>query len=94
MFELSVGCHPRLVKRAHPDSPPDQIIVWVQEFIEKLTRRVSRLKTVQSINVDRGERIKLIAVVPEKAATTEEWLKLVGEHRVIELQPTDLESSE
>jgi hypothetical protein len=51
-------------------------------------------KPVQSINVDREERIKLIAVVPEKAATTEEWLKLVGEQRVIEHQPTDHESTE
>jgi hypothetical protein len=51
-------------------------------------------KPVQSINVDREERIKLIAVVPEKAATTEEWLKLVGEQRVIEHQPTDLESTD
>ena len=51
-------------------------------------------KPVQSINVDREERIKLIAVVPEKAATTEEWLKLVGEERLIEHQPTDLESTE
>jgi hypothetical protein len=34
-------------------------------------------KPVQSINVDREERIKFIAVVPAKPATTEEWLKLV-----------------
>jgi hypothetical protein len=40
------------------------------------------------------ERVKLIAVVPQKAATTEEWLKLVGEQRVIEHQPTDFESTE
>ena len=51
-------------------------------------------KPVQSINVDREERIKLIAVVPQKASSTEEWLKLVGEQRVIEHQPTDLESTE
>jgi hypothetical protein len=51
-------------------------------------------KPVQSINVDREERIKLIAVVPQKAASTEEWLKLVGEQRAIEHQPTDLESTE
>src|SRR5262245_41971298 len=47
-------------------------------------------KPVQSINVDREERIKLIAVVPQKAATTEEWLRLVGEQRVIEHKPIDL----
>jgi len=51
-------------------------------------------KPVQSINVDREERIKLIAIVPEKSATTEDWLKAIGEHRVIEHQPTDLESTE
>jgi hypothetical protein len=51
-------------------------------------------KPVQSINVDREERIKLIAVVPQKASSTEEWLKIVGEQRVIERQPTDLESTE
>ncbi len=43
-------------------------------------------KPVQSINVDREEHIKLIAVVAEKAATTEQWLKLVGEQRVIACQ--------
>jgi hypothetical protein len=51
-------------------------------------------KAIQQHQVDMEERIKLIAVVPEKAASTEEWLRLVGEQRVIEHQPTDLESSE
>ena len=51
-------------------------------------------KPVQSINVDREERIKMIAVVPQKAATTEEWLKLVGEQRAIEHQPIDLDSTD
>jgi len=51
-------------------------------------------KPVQAINVDREERIKLIAIVPEKSATTEDWLKLIGEEKVIEHQPTDLESTE
>jgi len=51
-------------------------------------------KPVQSINVDREERIKLIAVVPQKASSTEEWLKLVGEQRVIDHQPTDVESTD
>ena len=46
-------------------------------------------KPVQSINVDREERIKLIAVVPQKASSTEEWLKLIGEQRVIEHQPIE-----
>ena len=27
------------------------------------------------------ERIRLIAIVPEKTATTEDWLKLVGEQQ-------------
>ena len=40
-------------------------------------------KPTQQINVDKEERIKLIAVVPQKAASTEEWLKLV-EGKVIE----------
>ena len=51
-------------------------------------------KPVQSINVDKEERIKLIAVVPEKSATTEDWLRAIGETKVIEHQPTDLESTE
>ena len=51
-------------------------------------------KAIQQHQVDMEERIKLIAVVPRKAATTEEWLKLVGEQRVIEHQPTDLEGTE
>jgi hypothetical protein len=51
-------------------------------------------KPVQSINVDGEERIKLIAVVPEKSATTEDWLKAVGEQRVIEHRSTDLEGTE
>jgi hypothetical protein len=51
-------------------------------------------KPVQSINVDREERIKLIAVVPAKSASTEDWLKAIGEQRVIEHQPTDPESTE
>ena len=46
-------------------------------------------KSVQAINVDKEERIKLIAVVPEKSATTEDWLKAIGEHKVIEHQPAD-----
>ncbi len=35
-------------------------------------------KAIQQHQFDMEERVKLIAVVPEKAATTEEWLKLVG----------------
>jgi hypothetical protein len=46
-------------------------------------------KSVQAINVDKEERIKLIAVVPQKASSTEEWLRLVNEQRVIEHQPTE-----
>jgi len=41
-------------------------------------------KAVQQMNIDKEERIKLIAVVPEKSATTEDWLKLIGESKVIE----------
>ena len=42
-------------------------------------------KPVQQINVDKEERIKLIAVVPEKSATTEDWLKLIeGKAEVVE----------
>ena len=50
-------------------------------------------KPVQSINVDREERIKLIAVVPQKAATTEEWLKLIDQQKVIEHQPINRDST-
>jgi hypothetical protein len=39
-------------------------------------------------------RARLIAVVPQKASSTEEWLKLVGEQRTIEHRQTDLESTE
>jgi hypothetical protein len=74
----------KLVKAAEAGVP------WaIRELIDRTDG-----KPVQAINVDREERIKLIAVVPQKAATTEEWLKLVGEQRVIEHQPTDLESTE
>ena len=34
-------------------------------------------KAIQQHQFDMEERIKFIAVVPEKAATTEEWLRLV-----------------
>jgi hypothetical protein len=51
-------------------------------------------KAIQQMQIDKEERIKLIAVVPEKSASTEEWLKLVGEQRVIEHQPANPESSE
>ena len=51
-------------------------------------------KPVQSINVDREERIKLIAVVPEKSASTEDWLRAIGETKTIEHQPADIESTE
>src|SRR5262245_31873635 len=51
-------------------------------------------KPVQSINVDREERIKLIATGPAEAATTEEWLKLIGEQKVIEHQPIDSDNTE
>jgi hypothetical protein len=51
-------------------------------------------RPVQQHQFDMEERIKLVAVVPRKASSTEEWLKLVGEHRVIEHRPTDLESTE
>jgi hypothetical protein len=51
-------------------------------------------KAIQQMQIDREDRIKFIAVVPEKSATTEDWLKLIGEERVIEHQPTDLESTD
>ena len=44
-------------------------------------------KPTQQINVDKEERIKLIAVVPEKSATTEDWLRLIGEGKVIDHEP-------
>jgi hypothetical protein len=51
-------------------------------------------KAIQQMQIDREDRIKFIAVVPEKSASTEEWLKLVGEQRAIEHQPTNLKSTE
>jgi hypothetical protein len=41
-------------------------------------------KPMQQIQVDREDRIKLVAVVPQKANSTEEWLKLIQEQKVIE----------
>jgi hypothetical protein len=38
-------------------------------------------KAIQQHQVDMEERIKLIAVVPQKAASTEDWLKLIGEQQ-------------
>jgi hypothetical protein len=72
-----------LVKHLHAADPR----VSVAAAREILDRAYG--KPVQSINVDREERIKLIAIVPQKAATTEEWLKLVGEQRVIEHHPVE-----
>ena len=77
-----------LVKQLHASDPR----VSVAAAREILDRAYG--KPVQSINVDREERIKLIAVVPAKSASTEDWLKAIGEQKVIEHQPTDLESRE
>ena len=77
-----------LVKHLHASDPR----VSVAAAREILDRAYG--KPVQSINVDKEERIKLIAVVPEKSATTEDWLRAIGETKVIEHQPTDLESTE
>ncbi len=60
-----------LVKHLH-SSDPRVSVAAAREILDRAYG-----KPVQSINVDREERIKLIAVVPQKAATTEEWLKLV-----------------
>jgi hypothetical protein len=74
----------KLVKLAEAGEP------WaMRELVDRLDG-----KPVQAIAVDKEERIKLIAVVPQKASSTEEWLKLVGEQRAIEHQPTDLDSTE
>jgi hypothetical protein len=43
-FALLVRCQPRDLLQAHPDSPPDQIIASVQEFIEAVTRRVEQIR--------------------------------------------------
>jgi hypothetical protein len=43
-FELLVRCHTRDLLSAHPDSPPDQIIACVQDFIEAVTRRVEQIR--------------------------------------------------
>jgi hypothetical protein len=44
----------------------------LKEIADRLDGRVP-----QAITVDQEERIKFIAVVPQKASTTEEWLRLV-----------------
>jgi hypothetical protein len=45
-------------------------------------------KAIQQHQFDMEQRIKLIAVVPQKAASTEAWLKLVGEQQqTIEHEP-------
>jgi hypothetical protein len=44
----------------------------LKEIADRLDGRIP-----QAISVDREERIKFIAVVPQKAESTEEWLKLV-----------------
>jgi hypothetical protein len=49
-------------------------IAAVREIADRLDG-----KPIQQHQFDMEERIKLIAIVPEKAATTEDWLKLVGE---------------
>ena len=64
-------------------------IAAVREIADRLDG-----KAIQQHQFDMEERIKLIAVVPQKAASTEEWLRLVGEGRVIEHQAADLESTE
>jgi hypothetical protein len=43
-FELLVRCHTRDLLSAHPDTPPDQIISRVQEFVEAVTRRVEQIR--------------------------------------------------
>jgi hypothetical protein len=43
-FELLVSCHTRDLLRAPPDSPPDRIIGWVQDFILAVIRRVERIR--------------------------------------------------
>jgi len=64
-------------------------IAAVREIADRLDG-----KAIQQHQSDIEERIKLIAVVPQKAASTEEWLRLVDEGRVIEHQAADLESTE
>src|SRR5262245_52210317 len=43
-FELLVRCHTRDLLSIHADAPPDQIIDWVQDFIEAVTRRVEQIR--------------------------------------------------
>jgi Family of unknown function (DUF5681) len=58
-------------------------IAAVREIADRLDG-----KPIQQHQVDMEERIKLIAVVPQKAASTEDWLKLVGEQqKTIEHEP-------
>jgi hypothetical protein len=64
-------------------------IAAVREIADRLDG-----KAIQQHQFDMEERIKLIAIVPEKSATTEDWLRAIGEHKVLEHQPTDLESTE
>ena len=43
-MELLVRCQTCDLLSAHPGAPPDQIIGWVQEFIEAETRRAEQIK--------------------------------------------------
>jgi len=100
------GGRPRLpaeVKEAFQAKAPQALAVLVR-CLESSDDRIAMMaaqaildrgygKPHQTHQFDMEERIKLIAVVPRKASSTEEWLKLVGEQKVIEHQPTDLDGT-
>jgi hypothetical protein len=53
-FELLVRCQTRDLLSAYPDSPPDQIIGWVQEFVEAVTRRVEQIRAAGGAHIGRA----------------------------------------
>jgi hypothetical protein len=55
-FEVLVRCRTRDLLRSHPDSPPDQIIAWVQEFIEALNCRVEQIRAAGGTHTGEHER--------------------------------------
>jgi hypothetical protein len=54
VFELLVRCQTRDLLQAHPDSPPDQIVACVQQFIEDVTRRVEQMRAAGSTHIGRA----------------------------------------
>ena len=85
MLDIAIKANPHALRMA-----ADQLLNQASKGEQWAVIRLSDVldgKPTQQINVDKEERIKLIAVVPEKSATTEDWLKLIGEGKVIDHEP-------